>query len=194
MDPAVRIEIPVSAKEREDRLAKIPKLQELSAAGDFRAQQELAWELAEGKVIDADFGEASRLFESAAASGDENALLDLARFLQLRRVPNGLRMIREFARKGNFRAQFWLGQHYQDRRGRMNQLRAAVWFKRSQQNGSIGGRFAFLGQQVRLASIYAKPWLVVKTITIFLRYASRNGSDLEFESQLGHYLTQLKRR
>ena len=194
VDAIMRIEVPIFTKEREQRLAQIPHLQDLAVAGDFKAQLQLAWELAEGRVIDADFGEAFRMFEKAAASSDENALLDFARFLHLRRVPDGLRTIRKFALKGNFRAQFWLAQHYQSRRGRINQLRSAVWFRRSQQNGSIGAGFALLGQQVRLASILIKPFIVIKAVIVLCRTMAFTKSDKIIEEEVNHLLTRLKRR
>ena len=190
----MQFDIPISAKERKDRLAKIPLLRELAADGDVKAQIELAWELAEGKIIKADFGEASRLFERAAASGDSYARLNAAQFLYLRRVPEGLRSIRVFAREGNPAAQFWLGRYYQSRWGRINHLRAAVWFRRAQQNGSIAGRFALLGLEVRLASIFMKPVLVIKTAVTFCKFASLSGSGIITEELTGHLLTRLKQR
>ena len=190
----MQFKIPISAEERSDRLAQIPKLKELSADGDVAAQIKLAWELAEGEIIDADFGEADRLFRHAAASGDQIAKIDAARFLQLRRVPSGIRAIREFAIKGNTNAQFWLGGHYRSRAGRVNQLRAAAWFKRAEINGCIGARFAFSGQQIRLAPIYLSPILVIKVIVQLCSTNFNSGSKIDFELEEAHLLTQLKRR
>ena len=190
----MRFDIPIFAKERADRLAKIPLLKELAAGGDVKAQIELAWELAEGKIIDADFGEASRLFERAAASGDSYARLNAARFLYLRRVPDGLRSLRLFARDGNFKAQAWLGWHYQSQPGRINQLRAAAWFMRAAINGSMGARFAFLGQQFRLAPIYLRPILVIKALVQLCYIIFNSDSQIDFEVQESHLLTRLKRR
>ena len=186
--------IPIFADERAERLAQIPRLKELATAGDVKAQIDLAWELAEGRIIDADFGEATRLFERAAASGDLNARLNAARFLYLRLVPDGLRSIRLFALDGNFKAQFWLGWHYQSQPGRINHLRAAIWFKRAQQNGSLAGKFALLGQQVRIASFFMKPILTMKAVAITCKSLLFSQSDISTEEQSGHLLTRLKRR
>ncbi|MDP8997920.1 MAG: hypothetical protein M3O03_13115 [Pseudomonadota bacterium] len=166
----------------------------MAAAGDVKAQIELAWELAEGKIIDADFGEADRLFRRAAASGDQTAKINAARFLYLRRVPDGLRSLRLFARDGNFKAQIWLGWYYQSQPGRINQLRAAAWFKRAEINGSIGARFAFSGQQIRLAPIYLSPILVIKAIALFCYTIFNSDSYIHFEAEESHLLTRLKRR
>lgn len=190
----MQFDVPISAKERSDRLEQIPKLKELSANGDVAAQIKLAWELAEGKIIDADFGEADRLFRRAAASGDQTAKIDAARFLQLRRVPSGMRAIREFALKGDAKAQFWLAGHYQSRAGRINQLRAAAWFKRAAINGSIGARFSFLGQQIRLAPIYLRPILAIKAMALFCYTIFNSDSYNHFEAEESHLLTRLKRR
>ena len=190
----MQFNIPISAKERAERLAKIPLLKELATAGDVKAQIELAWELAEGKIINADFGEASRLFERAAASGDSYARLNAAHFLYLRRVPDGLRSIRVFAREGNVTAQFWLGGHYRSSARRINQLHAAAWFKRAAINGSIGASFAFSGQQIRIAPIYLKPILAIRAIVLFCNTVFNSASPIESEIQEAHLLTQLKRR
>jgi TPR repeat protein len=190
----MQIDFPLSAKERSDRLEQIPKLKELSADGDVAAQIKLAWELAEGKIIDADFGEADRLFRRAAASGDQIAKMDAARFLQLRRVPSGTRAIKEFALKGNTKAQFWLAGHYQQRAGRINRLRALAWLKRAAINGSTAAHFTFLGQQIRLAPIYLKPILVIKVIIQLCYSLFDSSSDIDFEVTENHLLTRLKQR
>lgn len=188
----MRIDVPISVEERKERFASIPRLERLAELGDVKSQINLAWEYAEGQIIDADFGKAGRLFEQAAASESEEALLFNARFLQLRRVPKGMREIREFAKSGNFKAQFWMARYYQGYAGRISQLRAAVWFKRSHKNGSIGAKAGLLGQCFRLAPFYKKPILIAQVLILLFRILA--SQDKLNEETSGHLFTKLKRR
>ncbi len=188
----MRIETYISKEERANRLANIPNLRKRADDGDVPAQIELAWELAEGRIIDADFVSAASYFERAAQSGDETAVLNQAVFLHLRRVPAGTRTIRAFAIRNNALAQFWLGRHYQRSWGHINQLRAAAWYKRSSTNGSIAGQFAFFGQQLRLAPLCVRPLLFAKAVVRLVFLASRAGPQIEREGVWS--MRQLKHR
>ena len=190
----MRFDVPVFAEERRERLASLPSLRAKAARGDVAAQIDLAWELAEGEITEADFVEASRLFELASATGDENARLNRARFLQLRRVPDGIRELRFFAAKGNYKAQFWLGRYYQGMPGRQNQRRAAIWYKRSHRGGSTGGEYAFLGQLMRLAPIYLRPFILAKGLGKFMKLILSSNFNLFSEDELLALTRKLKRR
>jgi TPR repeat protein len=67
----------------------------------------LAWEYARGDVIQVDIANAWYWFERAAGSGQDVAVVNWARFLQLRGVPEGVRALHA---------------------DRLNQLRAVVWY------------------------------------------------------------------
>jgi TPR repeat protein len=152
------------AENRTQRRAKISEWRAGAASDDVAAQVNLAWEYARGDVIDLDVATAWRWFERAAASGQEDALVNRARFLQLRGVPEGIRELRQLAAKGNWKAQFWLGQQYQSRPGRLNQLRAAVWFDRSARRGNAAAEVAMLWQLTRIAPLWSKPIFAAKDL------------------------------
>lgn len=143
--------LPSRADDRARRRSKIPEWTAAASVGDVDAQLALAWEYARGDAVDPDFVAAWHWFDRAASSGQENALLHRARFLQLRGVPEGVRELRRLAAKDNWRAQFWLGTHYQSQHGRLNQLRAAVWYGRAYECGFLGGKLAKLVQLRRIA-------------------------------------------
>jgi TPR repeat protein len=188
----LRIELPISAKEREERQTKIPLLKDLANTGDTKSQLELAWEYAEGRIIETDFLEASRLFDQAALSGSEEAVLNRARFLQLRKVPEGLRTIRSFAAKGDPRAQFWLAIYYRSHPGKLSQLRSAVWYNRAHLNGSIAALLGLAGVRISIAPFYAKPLWAVRAIFTMLKVLMT--SDNKIVDQVAPLLHEIKRR
>ncbi|UPJ67920.1 hypothetical protein [Bradyrhizobium sp. 191] len=147
----------------------------------------LAWEYARGDAVDLDFVTAWDWFDRAASSGQENGVLHRARFLQLRGVPEGVRELRKLAVKGNWNAQFWLATHYQSRDGRLDQLRAAVWYDRSYNNGFRGGKLAKLAQLRRTAHQPFKTVFAVKltfeAISFFLQIF-RHEQQIKFHEVL----------
>jgi TPR repeat protein len=147
---------------RAERRAQIQIWMAAAASDDVDAQLSLAWEYARGDVLDLDVATAWHWFERAAASGQEEALVNRARFLQLRGVPEGVRELRRLAAIGNWKAQFWLGQQYRSRRGRLNKLRAVVWFDRSVKSGNAPAEIAKLAELTRLAPLWSKPFFVAK--------------------------------
>jgi Sel1 repeat-containing protein len=145
------------AKDLAKRKAKLAEWKAGAASGDVHAQIMLAWEYARGGVIDRDLRLAAEWFEQAASSGQAEGRVHRARFLQLRRVPEGLRELRELrelAKNGNWKAQLWLGQHYRSRAGRLNKLRAAIWYGRSSKLCEYG-EAARLGVLIGVARL---PW------------------------------------
>lgn len=152
----MRLELPSLAKDRAERQAKIPEWIAAASSGDVDAQLTLAWEYARGDAIDADLAAAGNWFERAAASGQEEALVHRARFLQLRRVPEGVRELRRLAAKGNWKAQFWLARSYQSQPGRVSQLRAVIWYDRSFRSGNPAGKLGMLAQLTRVAPLPVK--------------------------------------
>ncbi len=146
------------AQNRAERRARIPQWTAAAASDDVAAQVNLAWEYARGDILGLDVATAWHWFERAAASGEEEALVNRARFLQLRGVPEGVRELRQLAAKGNWEAQFWLGQHYQWRRGRLNKLRAVVWFDRSVKSGNAPAEIAKLAELTRIALFGQSPF------------------------------------
>lgn len=155
----------VYAEDRAQRRAKIPEWAEAAKSGDVKAQLKLAWEYARGDAIDQDIVKAQNLFDRAAESGEEEALVNRARFLQLRRVPMGMLELRRLSAKGNWKAQFWIAQYYQAHADRVSQLKAMVWYDRSLRNG--GGTAAELGKQrqrVKVAPLWLKPFFIGKAI------------------------------
>jgi TPR repeat protein len=140
------------AQNRVERRAQISEWMALAESGNVDAQLRVAWEYARGDVVPLDVATAWRWFERAAESGEDEALVNRARFLQLRRVPEGVRELRQLAARGNWKAQFWLGCHYGERTGRINQLRAVVWFDRSYKCGNAAAKIAKLAQLARIAS------------------------------------------
>ncbi len=182
------------AENRAARRARIPEWMAAAASDDVAAQVRLAWEYARGDVIDQDVATAWRWFERAAASGEEEALVNRARFLQLRRVPEGIRELRQLAARGNWKAQFWLGHHYRRQNGRFNQLRAVVWFDRSLKSGNAAAKLAKLEQLRRVAPFKSKPIFAVKAI---IEGAAMIWSMTRHEQQIDLYeplLYGLKRR
>ena len=103
----MRLELPHLAEDRAKRRAKMPEWIAAASSGRVDAQLALASEYARGDAVDADFAVAGIWFDRAAASGDDEALVHRARFLQLRGVPEGVRELRKLAAKGNWKAQFW---------------------------------------------------------------------------------------
>jgi TPR repeat protein len=152
------------AQNRAARSAQIPQWMAAAASDDVAAQVSLAWEYARGDVIDVDVATAWHWFERAAASGQDEALVNRARFLQLRGVPEGVRELRRLAADGNWKAQFWLGQHYQWQSGRRNKLRAVVWFDRSVKSGNAPAEIARLAELTRLAPLWSKPIFALKEL------------------------------
>ncbi|MCA1359757.1 sel1 repeat family protein [Bradyrhizobium sp. IC3069] len=147
----MRLSLTTRADNLAKRRSKIPEWIAAASSGDVDAQLALAWEYARGDAVAPDLVTAWNWFDRAASSGQENGVLHRARFLQLRGVPEGVRELRKLAVKGNWNAQFWLATHYQSRDGRLNQLRAAVWYDRSYKNGLLGGKLAKLAQLRRTA-------------------------------------------
>ncbi|MCK1405031.1 hypothetical protein [Bradyrhizobium sp. 76] len=169
----MRLALPTRADDRAKRRSKIPEWIAAASSGDVDAQLALAWEYARGGAVDPDFVTAWNWFDRAASSGQEKGVLHRARFLQLRGVPEGLRELRKLAVKGNWKAQFWLGTHYQSRDGRLSQLRAAVWYGRSFTSGNLGGKLAKLAQLRRIArqpfrTLFAAK-LIFEALSTFLR-------------------------
>lgn len=152
------------AQNRAERRGRVPQWMAAAASDDVAAQVSLAWEYARGDVIDPDIPTAWHWFERAAASGEEEALVNRARFLQLRGVPEGIRELRRLAAQGNWKAQFWLAQHYQSRRGRLNKLRAVVWFDRSVKSGNAPAEIAKLAELTRIAPLWSKPFFALKEL------------------------------
>jgi TPR repeat protein len=175
---AMRFELPVTAEERAKRRAMMPEWTAAASAGRVDAQLALAWEYSRGDAIDQDIVEAWHWFERAAASGQDEALAHHARFLQLRGVPEGVRQLRDLAARKNWKAQFWLAQYYQSRRGRINQLRAVVWYDRSFKNGN---RVANLGKLAQLTRIAHLPWKIAYAARAILEVARiiRQGGEIE---------------
>jgi TPR repeat protein len=158
------------AKEQAERRSAISKLTVAAVLGDVNAQLALAWEYARGDVVEHDIRTAWNWFERAASSGEEEARVHRARFLQLRQVPEGVRELRDLAQNGNWKAQFWLGQHYQWRAGRLSKIRAAVWYDRSAKaSGNRFGELAKLGQLFRIARF---PWKIRYAIQAFLTFVA----------------------
>jgi TPR repeat protein len=87
----MRLEFPSFAKDHAERKTKIFQWMAAASAGDVDAQLALAWEYARGDIVECDLVAASNLFDRAAESGQEEARVNRARFLQLRRVPEGFR-------------------------------------------------------------------------------------------------------
>jgi hypothetical protein len=152
----MRFELPGYAVDRAKRRVGIPELMAAASSGNVEAQLALAREYARGDEVDLDITSAWNWFDRAAASGQEEALLQRARFLQLRGVPQGVRDLRKFAAGGNWKAQFWLARFYQSQHGRLNQLRSVVWYERSFRRGNRAARFAKFAQLTRLAKWSAK--------------------------------------
>lgn len=188
----MRWEPPSFAEDRAKRRARLPEWIAAASSGDVDAQLVLAWEYARGDAIDVDIAEAGNWFERAAASGQEEALVHRARFLQLRGVPTGVRELRRLAAKDNWKAQFWLARYYQLQTGRSSQLRAVVWYDRSFKNGNRAAKLAKLGQLTRIARLPSKVFFAGKAFiesVSMLRRLSRQEPEMASHEML---LFQLK--
>jgi TPR repeat protein len=190
----MRLELPGYAEDRAERRAHFPQWMSAAMAGDVDAQLAIAWEYARGEVVDLDIAAAWNWFERAANSGQEEALVNRARFLQLRSVPAGLSELRTLAIGGNWKAQFWLARHYQSRVGRVNQLRAVVWFDRSFNSGNLAAKVAKLGQLGKIAPLKSKFIFVatgiIETVALIWRMMRNERLFQLYEPLLFH----LKRR
>jgi len=144
-------------EDRATRRARVQNLMVAAADGNVDAQIALAWHYVQSDFIALDLAAAGTWFERAAASGSEEAIVHRARFLQLRRVPQGNRDLRRLAASGNPKAQFWLAQHYQSRAHRISRLKAVVWYDRSFRNGNRAARAAKFALLVQLAPLLSKP-------------------------------------
>ncbi|HEY0802232.1 MAG TPA: hypothetical protein VGD54_15450 [Steroidobacteraceae bacterium] len=161
----MRFQLPDFTEDRAKRRAMLPEWMAAASAGSVDAQLALAWEYSRGDVVDQDIAAAWHWFERAAASGEAEALVHHARFLQLRGVPEGMRQLRHLAARNNWKAQFWLAQHYQFRVGRIDQMRAVVWYDRSFANGNPFANIAKFAQLVRVAR---QPWKSVYAAKVIL--------------------------
>jgi len=144
----------------EDRATRRARVQDLMVAatdGNVDAQIALAWQYVQSDFLPLDLALAGNWFDRAAASGEEEAIVHRARFLQLRRVPQGNRELRRLAASGNAKAQFWLAQHYESRGHRVSALKAVVWYDRSSRNGNLIARMAKSVLLMRLAPLSSKP-------------------------------------
>ncbi|MEW6645446.1 MAG: hypothetical protein AB1586_33455 [Pseudomonadota bacterium] len=157
----MRFELPGYAEDRARRRGSIPELMAAASSGNVEAQLALAWEYARGDVVELDITTAWSWFDRAVESGQEEALLHRARFLQLRGVPQGVRDLRKLAAGGNWKAQFWLATYYQSQTGRLNQLRAVVWYDRSFRHGNRVAKFA---QLTRIANQPSKVAFAARTV------------------------------
>jgi TPR repeat protein len=172
------------AVDQAKRRAKIQDLMVAAASDHVHAQIALAWHYVRGEFVPVDLVTAANWFERAAASGEEEAVVQRARFLQLRRVPQGQRDLRKFAASGNWKAQFWLAQYYESRTHRVSRLRAVVWYERSSGNGNLVGRAAKFILLTRLAPLASKPIFAaaaLKEIVLLFRRLPPN------EPQFDHY-------
>jgi len=153
----MRLGLAEYAEDRATRRSRVQKLMVSAEGGDVEAQVALAWQYVRGEFLPRNLAAASTWLERAAASGEEEAAVQRARFLQLRRVPQGNRELRSFAARGNWKAQFWLGQHYEARQHRISRLKAVVWYDRSSRNGNLLARTAKFVLLARLAPLSSKP-------------------------------------
>jgi hypothetical protein len=172
-------ELPGTAQDRAKRRAKVPEWTAAASAGNVDAQLALAWEYCRGEAVDPDVAAAWHWFERAAASGQDEALVNHARFLQLRGVPEGVRQLRKLAPGKNWKAQFWLARHYQSRWGRINQLRSVVWYDRSFRNGNPFANGAKLVQLMRIGRL---PWKIAYAARIMLEVVRIARQSSEFET------------
>jgi TPR repeat protein len=182
----MRFELPGYAEDRAKRRDSILEWTTAASSGNIEAQLALAWEYARGDVLVPDITTAWHWFDRAAASGQEEALLQRARFLQLRGVPQGVRDLRKLSANGNWKAQFWLATHYQAQTGRSNQLRAVVWFDRSLSNGNRAAKLAKLALLTRIAKQPAKIAFAVRTVIATI---SIIGYLIQREDQIDLYET-----
>jgi TPR repeat protein len=144
-------------EDRAKRRSRVHDLIVAAAGGNVEAQIALAWHYVRGEFVPRSLAKAGTWLERAAASGEEEALVQRARFLQLRHVPQGNRELRSFAACGNWKAQFWLAQHYETRPHRISRLKAVVWYDRSSGNGNLVARAAKFMLLTRLAPLLSKP-------------------------------------
>lgn len=160
----MRLGLPGYFEDRATRRSRVRDLMVAADDGNVDAQIALAWHYVQSDFVPLDFGAAGSWFERAAASGEEEAIVHRARFLQLRRVPQGNRELRRLAVSGNAKAQFWLAQHYASRAHRVSRLKAVVWYDRSFRNGNRTARAAKFVLLMRLAPLLAKPIYVAAVL------------------------------
>lgn len=153
----MRLGLSEYAEDRATRRSRVHNLLVAADRGDVEAQVALAWQYVHGEFLPRNLAAAGTWLERAAASGEEEAAVQRARFLQLRNVPQGNRELRSFAARGNWKAQFWLAQHYAARAHRISRLKAVVWYDRSSGNGNLLARTAKLMLLARLAPLRSKP-------------------------------------
>jgi TPR repeat protein len=180
----MRLGLPGYTEDRAKRRAKVQHLMVTAAGGDVDAQLVLAWQYVQGEFVPVDLAIAGNWFERAAASGEEDAIAQRARFLQLRCVPQGQRDLRRLAARGNWKAQFWLAQHYESRRHRVSRLKAVVWYDRSFTNGNLVARAAKFVLLMRLAPLLSKPIFAAKALREMVRTVRRFGPSAQ---QLNRY-------
>jgi TPR repeat protein len=152
------------SEDRATRRSKVEGSMVEAAGDDVHAQLALAWQYVWGEFVPVDLGAAGQWFERAAVSGHEEAVVQRARFLQLRRVPQGQRDLRRLAADGNWKAQFWLAQHYESRRHRVSRLKAVVWYDRSFANGNLVAGAAKFILLTRLAPLLSKPFFAAAAL------------------------------
>jgi TPR repeat protein len=169
----MRFELPGYAEDRAERRDKIPQWTVAASSGDVEAQLALAWEYARGDVVEPNIATAWNWFDRAATSGQEEALLHRARFLQLRGVPQGVRDLRKLAADGNWKAQFWLATYYQSQAGRLNQLRAVVWYDRSFRHGNRAAKLAKFAQLARIANQPSKMVFAARAVVAAVSLVSQ---------------------
>lgn len=190
----MKLELQHLAEDRAKRRANMPEWIAAASSGSVDAQLALAWEYARGDAVDADFAAAGNWFQRAAASGDDEALVHCARFLQLRGVPEGVRELRKLAAKGNWKAQFWFAGYHQTRIGRLSQLRAVVWYDRSFKNGNPAAKLAKFAQLTRITPLPSKAFFagrLIKEAASLLWQMLRQQQKIDIYEPL---LFQLKRK
>jgi TPR repeat protein len=170
--------------DRATRQGNIAGWKAAAESGDIDAQIKLAWEYVRGDVLAQDIPAATHWFENAAKSGNEEARVNQARFLCLRGVPKGIRELRDLAANNNWKAQFWLGRHFQSQTGRINQLRAVVWFERSFKNGNITANISKIAQLRKIASLPLKIALTFKSVFVIGITSLRAYDNIDLYEQL----------
>jgi TPR repeat protein len=170
---SMRLGLAGYTEDRAKRRAKVQDLMVAAAGDDVDAQLALAWQYVQGEFVPVQLATAGNWFERAAASGDEEAIVQRARFLQLRRVPQGLRDLRRLASSGNWKAQFWLAQHYESQPHRISRLKAVVWYDRSFANGNMVAGVAKFILLMRLAPLPSKPIFAMRALKEMARMIGR---------------------
>jgi hypothetical protein len=190
----MRFELPSFAEDRAQRRGKIPGLTAAASSGNVEAQLALAWEYACGDAVDADIRTAWDWFDRAAASGQEEAVVHRARFLQLRGVPEGACELRRFAVAGNWKAQFWLARYLGAQAGRVSQLRAVVWYNRSFRNGNRAAKLAKFGQLTRIADQPFKAVFAARSLVEAVSFVWRFSQKIEELDPYEILVHRLKRK